>query len=193
MVLDDTGSFSSTSMNAMDDLTATALRAAQGDRAALSTFVRSTQADVWRLSAHLVDRDAADDLAQDVFTRALSALPSFRADAPARTWLLSITYRTCADHLRRRDRRRRLQDRLAAQPPNSTPAPDATGDAVATLALLDDDERAAMVLTQLLGLRYRDAAHVLGVPLGTIRSRVARARRRLVDALDEGPAASEAP
>ena len=65
---------------ARDDLTALALSARDGDRVALAAFVRASQAEVWRLCAHLTDRDAAD--------------------VYARTWLLSIAHRSCADHVR---------------------------------------------------------------------------------------------
>ena len=57
---------------AVDDLTALALAARDGDRVALAAFVRASQAEVWRLCAHLTDRDAADDVTQDAYMRALS-------------------------------------------------------------------------------------------------------------------------
>ena len=85
-----------------------ALRAAGGDRVALSDLVRGTQADVWRLCAHLVDRQSADDLTQDVYARAITALPRFRGDSPVRLWLLGIARHVCVDEVRRRTRRRRI-------------------------------------------------------------------------------------
>ena len=93
----------------MDDLTADALRAAAGDPAALSDFVRVAQPDVWRLCAFLVDGASADDLTQDVFARAIAALPSFRGDASARTWVLTITYRTCAEKKKPKSKRHPLK------------------------------------------------------------------------------------
>ena len=174
----------------MDDVTAGALRAAAGDRAALSDFVRATQPDVWRLCAFLVDGASADDLTQDVYARAIGALPGYRGDASARTWLLTITYRTCADELRRRRRRRVLQVRLAASSPPAVADADESIGVAQLIAGLGPAERSALVLTQLLGLRYEDAASVLGLPVGTVRSRVARARRLLIDELDEDAAGS---
>ena len=100
---------------AVDGITWLATQAAAGDRDALATFVARTQADVWRLCAHLVDRDAADDLTQEVYLRALPALASFRGESSARTWLLSIARRTCMDELRRRTRRRALLDRVRSR------------------------------------------------------------------------------
>ncbi|HSS08892.1 MAG TPA: sigma-70 family RNA polymerase sigma factor [Acidimicrobiales bacterium] len=171
----------------MDELTRLALAAAEGDRIALHGLVRATQVDVWRFCAHLGDRSMADDLTQETYVRALRALPSFRGDAGARTWLLAIARRTVADSIRSSRRRRRLG--AAAPRPRSQSGPD---EGVALRAAVDDlgaDRRAAFVLTQLLGLSYAEAAGVCGVAVGTIRSRVARARADLVVALQE-PAAS---
>ena len=81
-------------------MTRLALQARRGDEAALTGFVQRTQADVWRLAAHLVDRASADDLTQETYLRAVPALGRYRADAPARTWLLAIARRACADELR---------------------------------------------------------------------------------------------
>jgi RNA polymerase sigma-70 factor (ECF subfamily) len=169
----------------MDDVTADALRAAAGDQAALSDFVRATQPDVWRLCAFLVDVASADDVTQDVYARAIAALPAFRGEASARTWVLTITYRTCADELRRRRRRRVLQARLTITAPRAVVGADESVGVSELSAGLQPAERSALVLTQLLGLRYQDAATVLGVPVGTVRSRVARARRQLIVELDE--------
>lgn len=172
-----------------DDLEAVAAAAAKGDPIAQGAFMRATQAEVWRLAAALVDRDAADDLTRETFLRALKALPSFEGRAGVRTWLLSIARRTCADHLRATVRRRRLGDRLLSAP--ADPGPDDTGlvDALDLLHRLDPLRRAAFVLTQVTGLSYAEAAAVEGVPVGTIRSRVARARQELVDALGSSPLA----
>jgi RNA polymerase sigma-70 factor (ECF subfamily) len=161
----------------VDETTRRALAAAAGDRAAFAALVRDTQDDVWRLCAHLVDVETAEDIAQDTYLRAARALRAFRADASARTWLLAIARRACADHLRRRVRRRGLQARVASS--TEGPVEPAVDDAVELrllLAGLDDDRREAFVLTQVLGLSYAEAAEVCGCPIGTIRSRVARAR-----------------
>src|SRR4051812_25312215 len=103
-------------MGAVDDLTALALAARGGNRTALASFIRASQPDVWRLCAHLNGRQEADDLTQDVYARALRALSSYRGEASARTWLLSIAHRTCVDHVRSAQRRRLLLGRLRTQP-----------------------------------------------------------------------------
>jgi RNA polymerase sigma-70 factor, ECF subfamily len=169
----------------VDELTRLALQARRGDDAALTGFVQRTQVDVWRLAAHLVDRDSADDLTQEVYVRAVQALARYRGDAPARLWLLAVARRTCADEVRRRVRRRRRIGDVAAI---GDADPQALGDAIAAVDLadlvtgLDGDRRTAFVLTQLLGLSYDEASDVCGVPVGTIRSRVARARADLLRA-----------
>jgi RNA polymerase sigma-70 factor (ECF subfamily) len=162
----------------VDDPTRWLLAARDGDATAAAAFIRATQADVWRLCAHLSDRHAADDLTQETYARAWRALPAFRADASARTWLLSIARRAAADAVRAATRRRRLDAFL----PPAEPVPDPAGGVAVTalLAELPDGQRAAFVVTQLLGLSYDEAAEVCGCPVGTIRSRVARARDALV-------------
>ncbi len=168
----------------MDERTALLVAARDGDRSALAAFIRASEPEVWRLARHLVGPDAADDVTQDVFVRAWRALPRYRGDASARTWLLSIARRTCADAVRRRQRDRRLRDRIESTAGDGR-RPDATGgvDLAPLVAALPDDRREAFVLTQILGLSYEEAAGVAGVPVGTIRSRVSRAREALVAAV----------
>jgi RNA polymerase sigma-70 factor (ECF subfamily) len=176
----------------VDDLTRLAVEAGGGDRDAASAFVRRTQPEVWRLCARLGDRVHADDLTQEVYLRALPALARYRGDASARTWLLQIARHVCADHVRRSTRTRSLLTRLAQRTDR--------GDAVAApqtgevelddaVSSLEPDRRAAFVLTQVVGLSYAEAAEVCEVPIGTIRSRVARARSDLLAAVlhDESP------
>ena len=168
-----------------ESTTELALAAGAGDSTALAEFVRATQAEVWRFTAALVDPGAADDLTQETYLRAFKALPAFEGRSSARTWLLGIARRACADHLRAVVRRRRLDARLAAQASTELPAPDpahrlGTAD---LLGRLSEERRTAFVLTQVLDLSYAEAAAVEEVPVGTIRSRVARARDELVTAV----------
>lgn len=172
----------------MDDLARIAADAAAGDPLAAATLVRETQSDVWRLCAALGDRDAADDLTQETYLRAFGSLHRFQGRSSVRTWLLAIARRVCADALRSRRRRRLTLVRETADLELLTPgtAGDAVGDGAAVTDLLGrlaPDRREAFVLTQLLGLSYAEAAEVAGCPVGTIRSRVARARTDLVASL----------
>jgi RNA polymerase sigma-70 factor, ECF subfamily len=165
----------------LDEATAAALRARHGDAVAATTFVRATQADVWRLCAHLGSRAGADDLTQETYARAFSSLHRFAGRSTARTWLLTIARRVCADAVRSAVRTRAVE--VVAEAPESPrrgadPADTVTLDAL--LAALDNERREAFVLTQLVGLSYAEAADVCSCPVGTIRSRVARARAELV-------------
>jgi RNA polymerase sigma-70 factor (ECF subfamily) len=165
----------------MDDLTTLALAAGGGDHVALAAFVRRTQADVWRFCAHVNGRAEADDLTQETFLRAIPALARFEGRSTALAWLLSIARRTCADSVRRSVRRRRLTDEvIASRAPDVRPEGSGEVDLRLLLARLDDDRRHAFVLTQVIGLSYAQAADVCGCPVGTIRSRVARAREDMM-------------
>jgi len=169
----------------IDAITEAALRARRGDAASASAFVRATQADVWRLCAHLSTRDAADDLTQETYARAFASLHRFAGRSSARTWLLSIARRACADAVRSAVRARSVAplDRPVADPADSVTLR-------ALLDVLDTERREAFVLTQLVGLSYAEAADVCGCPVGTIRSRVARARADLVAAFGDGASRS---
>jgi len=172
----------------MDELERVAADAAGGDPLAAAALVRATQSDVWRLCAALGDPRSADDLTQETYLRAFRALHRFEGRSSVRTWLLAIARRVCADALRSR-RRRRLTlvgDTAELEAAGAADLTDriAEGTAVTDLlARLDADRREAFVLTQLLGLSYADAAEVAGCPVGTIRSRVARARADLLTSL----------
>jgi RNA polymerase sigma-70 factor (ECF subfamily) len=173
----------------MDELERIAADAAGGDPLAAAALVRATQSDVWRLCAALGDRASADDLTQETYLRAFGSLHRFENRSTVRTWLLAIARRVCADAVRSRRRRRLTLVRddadLELLQRDGTPTDSvAEGAAVADLlARLDPDRREAFVLTQLLGLPYAEAAEVAGCPVGTIRSRVARARADLIESL----------
>ena len=153
-----------------------ALAARRGDEPAAAAFVRATQTDVWRLCVHLGSRASAEDLTQETYARAFASLHRFAGRSAARTWLLSIARRVCADAVRAAVKVRSL-------PADARVTPD-HAESVALhdlLGLLDAERREAFVLTQLVGLSYAEAADVCNCPVGTIRSRVARARADLVD------------
>jgi RNA polymerase sigma-70 factor (ECF subfamily) len=159
-----------------------ALRAGRGDAVAARRLVEATQADVWRLCRHLGDAASAADLSQETYARAFAALPRFAGRSSARTWLLAIARRVCADAVRSAVRDRGIREavhRLSDAPVVSDGA-EASG-LRALLDTLEPGRREAFVLTQLIGLSYAEAADVCRCPVGTIRSRVARAREDLVE------------
>ena len=177
----------------MDELVRVAAAAVDGDPLAAATLVRATQSDVWRLCAALGDRQSADDLTQETYLRAFGSLHRFEGRSSLRTWLLSIARRVCADAVRSRRRRRLtlVRDDADLEALGAGNGADRVGEGAAVadlLARLSPDRREAFVLTQLLGLPYAEAAEVAGCPVGTIRSRVARARADLVEALGEDDA-----
>jgi RNA polymerase sigma-70 factor, ECF subfamily len=170
----------------VDELTRLAHAARLGDGQALEMLIRSVYADVWRLCGALVDEPAAEDIAQESLLRATRALRGFRGDSSARTWILAITRHTCMDELRARQRRRDRDERIAATSGDPVAA-DHSGEVILRelLAHLDPDQRAAFVLTQMLSCSYEQAAAACECPVGTIRSRVARARDQLIAALQQ--------
>ncbi|MEV1053794.1 sigma-70 family RNA polymerase sigma factor [Streptomyces sp. NPDC049887] len=174
-------------------VTRLALTARAGDPDAVEEFVRALHRDIWRYVAYLsADRQAADDLTQETFLRALGSLHRFEGRSSARTWLLSIARRTVVDSLRHAAARPRLSDRDDWQAvaeetqPRGTPGFE-DGIALAELlAQIPAERREAFVVTQLLGLPYAQAAEAMGCPIGTVRSRVARARTSLIGLLTDG-------
>ena len=164
-------------VRAEDNLERYVAAAIEGDNVAVAHLVRATQPVVWRLCTALGSRGAEEDLVQETYLRAFRSLHSYRGDSPFQNWLLSIARRVCADDVRRRVRSRRLENRLSSYARDrathpAEPIEHLIGD-------LECDRREAFVLTQVLGLSYEEAADVLGCPIGTVRSRVSRARADL--------------
>jgi RNA polymerase sigma-70 factor (ECF subfamily) len=162
----------------MSDATHALIAAQDGDPTAFDRFVRLTIDDVRPYCRYLGDRDHLDDLVQDTYLRALRSLNTYRGDSDALRWLLTIARRACADAIEHHQRSRRTE--LTRRPTHDHTI------GVEIEMLLDDlpdDQRQAFVLTQLLGYRYDDAADICNCPVGTIRSRVARARTQLANTL----------
>jgi RNA polymerase sigma-70 factor (ECF subfamily) len=174
-----------------EDLTELAGRAGRGDHAAATELIRTTQRDVMRFLAPLTASADLEDLTQETYLRALRSLPDFEGRSTVRTWLFAIARRVAADDVRRATRR----PRIAALPDwqsaadqagfGGSPRFDEHQALTALLAGLPQERREAFVTTQILGLSYAEAAVVCECPVGTIRSRVARAREDLVAALAE--------
>lgn len=161
----------------MDELTDLLLQARAGNGDALEAFVRRSQADTWRLCAHLVGTSDADDATQETYLAAWRALPSFRDESSARTWLFVIARRTALRIGRRQLRLGELDREMSG--PGEPPNPEYWAALGELIDHLEENRRLALILTQVLGLSYAEAAEVCGCALGTIRSRVARAREDL--------------
>lgn len=175
----------------VDALTEAAFAAGRGDRAALERFVRGTQRDLWRMVAHFAGPGLADDLTQETYLRALPSLPSFAGRSSARTWLLSIARRVVVDHIRAAKARPRADgvddlDWVSDRQQFANQVGMAGFEEVVEVGVLLDgllpERREALLLTQVIGMSYVAAAEVAGVQVGTIRSRVARARDDLLRA-----------
>jgi RNA polymerase sigma-70 factor (ECF subfamily) len=169
-------------------------RARRGETAAFGALVREHQHRVVNfIRAMVSDHADAEDLAQETFLRAYRALGRFRGDSTFKTWLYQIAANAARTHLaRRRDRPERAAGDAAATP-GAFGDPD-TGENVEAavihrdaidraLATLPEELREAVVLRDVEGLEYREIADALGVPLGTVESRIFRGRARLRAAL----------
>jgi RNA polymerase sigma-70 factor (ECF subfamily) len=163
----------------VDLLLRTALRARDGDRVALEGFLRLVQADVWRTCRYMVDEQSADDLAQEVLVRVVSSLHRITAEHQVRGWVLGIARHVCLDEIRRRQRRRRVQNELLNLRPAAIHNESSDVELRELIEKLEPERRDVFVLTQIIGLSYEEAAEVCGCPIGTVRSRVARARMEL--------------
>lgn len=140
--------------------------------------------------AYLADPASADDLTQETFLRAIGALPRFAGRSSARTWLLSIARRVVVDQIRHNSSRPRTTHVTDFDAAAGSARRGSRIENMVEVRLLidglDPQRREALILTQILGLSYAEAAEISGCPIGTVRSRVARARDDLLRAANEG-------
>lgn len=160
----------------MDDDAELANRASQGDMRAFTALVTRHEQRLRGFLARVAGPDRADDLAQDAFVKAWHFAGRFQGTGPYAAWLLRIGWRTFLDDQRARQRSP-VVDMVA--PERADPVdPDAVLDAGRVLGALDADERACLVLCLGQGWSHAEAADILGMPLGTLKSRLTRATRR---------------
>jgi RNA polymerase sigma-70 factor (ECF subfamily) len=164
-----------------------------GDAPAFEELVMTYQHRVFGVALRMLgNRAEAEDVAQEAFVRAHRALGAFRGDAKLSTWLYAITSRLCLNRLASGERRmaRQGEDALLRLS-DAGPRPDAAlerreletalGRAIAELP---EDRRIVVVLRDLEGLSYEEIAQVLELELGTVRSRLHRARAELKEKLE---------
>jgi RNA polymerase sigma-70 factor (ECF subfamily) len=159
-------------------------RARRGDQEAFAALIRHYDPGVRALAYRLLgDRDRMDDALQEAYVRAFRALPRFRAASTLGTWLYRIAYNVCLEELERSRRLRLvpLEDAGERPDPRADVAETVASrtDLAAALATLSPQDRAAVLLVDAQGFDYRSAGEVLGVPEGTIASRLNRARALL--------------
>lgn len=164
-----------------------------GDRRAFEELVRAHQHRVYGLALRMLgDAAEAQDVAQEAFLRAHLGLAEFRGDARLSTWLYTIASRLCLNRLAGSERRlTRPGDEALGRVVDVRPGPDEALerdelDAALhrAIAELPEERRVVAVLRDIDGLAYEEIAEILGLPVGTVRSRLHRARLDLKDKLE---------
>jgi RNA polymerase sigma-70 factor, ECF subfamily len=170
-------------------------KARAGDLRAFESLVERHRDIALRVAARIVGEDDAADVAQDAFLRAFHRLSRFRGDAPFRSWLLRIVHNSALDTLARRRDEVLVEPTLDAVPTRPLGSPPARQPAQqleegerrdrlhSKLRLLTPPHRAVLILRDLEGLTYDEIADVTESPLGSVKGRLHRARRELVDIL----------
>lgn len=153
--------------------------ALEGDNVALGRLVQATQPAVWKICSLLGSRGNTEDLSQETYLRAMRSLSGYRGESTVVVWLMSIARHVCADDIRKRQRQRRLVERVTRYERTNHDTAGELAPVDDILSCLDRERREAFLLTQYVGLRYDEAALVLDCPVGTVRSRVSRARAQL--------------
>ena len=164
--------------------------ARRGDLGAFETLVHRYQGDIWRLCFSLVrDETLADDICQEAFLRAFRFLRRYRGQSKFSTWLFSIARNCARDEMRRAGRRRRTLDAYGSEASVSESDPSAAIEVREALAELTPDLRECEVLIDMFGMSYQEVSRIVRAPVGTVKSRVHRARSLLAERL--GPSAGE--
>jgi len=169
----------------------------EGDLDAFEELMRAHEDRVFGICLRMMkDRDAALDATQDVFLTVFRKADRYREQAAFSTWLYRVSINTCYDHLRRRQRKR-----TESMPNHVDPADPKSDDALNAVELRPDIEtallglspefRAAVVLVDLEGMSLDGAADTLDVPVGTVKSRLFRARKMLAQELGNFAPGSE--
>ena len=170
-------------------------RAGAGDQEAFEQLVRDNQNRVYSLAVRLVgDREEAADLAQEAFLKAWQGLASFQGESSFATWIYRLTTNVCIDYLRRKKRRQEVEPAVSLDDEDSGWAEPADAgqdpqrkleEAERSRALsrglerLPEHQRQVLVMRELSGLSYQEIGAATGLDLGTVKSRIARARLAL--------------
>jgi len=173
-------------------------RAQDGDPEAFGRLMEPLEQLVWRVCWHYTcNREAAEDCGQETMIRIWRSLGNYRGDCALESWVYRIAANCCMDWLRKKKRDQSVSmEPLREQgfdPADTSPgteeqvvAKDEKRRLREAVSLLPDDQREALVMTQLEKFPYEEAARVLGVSEGTVKSRVNRAKTRLREILSQG-------
>jgi RNA polymerase sigma-70 factor (ECF subfamily) len=179
----------------LDELTIA--RAKRGERPELGSFVEHYSPAVYALVGRMLGKtgvNLVDDAAQDVFVRAIRALPRFDVHGPAKlsTWLITIATRVCIDRMRKNMRQGERVVHLvdgstddAFEPQGNLEARQMIGLAERAMGTLPPLHRAVLILRAYHDFDYEEIAQTLGLELGTVKSRLSRAREILRKAIEE--------
>lgn len=166
-------------------------RAAQGDHEAFAIVMRAHEDRVFAVCLRmLADREAALDVTQETFIAAFRKAHQFQGNSAVGTWLYRIAVNNCYDHMRKAKRRRMdsLPEHFDQADPSASESVEAAAhrqEIEAALAALPREFRAAVILADIEGMSLPEVALALGVPVGTVKSRVFRGRRLLAERLGE--------
>ena len=173
-------------------------RAQRGDPEAFGQLMEPMEQLVWRVCWHYMgDREASSDCAQDAMIRIWRGLENYRGDCAFESWVYRIAANCCMDWLRKKKRDRSVSmepmKEQGFDPADTSPgtedqviAKDERRRLREAIALLPEDQREALVLTQLERVSYEEAARMLDTTEGTVKSRVNRAKARLREILSAG-------
>ncbi|MCQ3806454.1 MAG: RNA polymerase sigma factor [Acidimicrobiaceae bacterium] len=178
--------------------------AQRGDRQALDQLLRSHQSRIHAICRRIAGNDAdALDATQEALIAIVKGLPRFDGRSKFSTWAYRIATNACIDELRRRRRQPAPglpEHEHADTNPMASSAPRDPADTVSArididrgLKQLPEEFRTAVVLRDVAGLNYNEIAEVLNIAPGTVRSRIARGRRRLVNAMNPGDSRNQPP
>lgn len=172
-----------------------------GDQQAFEQLVQDNQNRIYSLAVRLAgDREEAFDLAQEAFVKAWQGLPAFQGESSFATWIYRLATNVCIDYLRKQKRRRQVESEVSlddeelswtepadwSQDPHRQLERSEQGRALARgLEALPEQQRQILVLRELSGLSYQEIAEKLNLDLGTVKSRIARARMALRKILAE--------
>jgi len=170
-------------------------KAKSGDQDAFGQLVLAHQNKVYTICVHMVtDREEAADLAQEAFLKAWRSLSTFQGESSFATWMHRLTTNVCLDYLRKQTRRQNISTAVSLDDEDSgwTEPADHSQDPqlqlereerkralTRALGELPEYHRQTLIMREVSGMSYQEIADAMGADLGTIKSRIARARERL--------------